>query len=40
MLRFLSTLAALLILKTATELLLASTLLNASAASETLPAKL
>ena len=38
MLRFLSTLAALLILKTAMELLLASSLLSASAASETSPA--
>ncbi len=40
MLRFLSTVAALLILKTAMELLLASSLLNASGASETSPATL
>ena len=38
MLRFFYTLAALLILKTAMELLLASSLLNASAASDTSPA--
>ena len=38
MLRFFSTLAALLILKTTMELLLASSLLNASAASDTSPA--
>lgn len=37
MLRFFSTLAALLILKTAMELLLASSLLNALAASESPP---